>query len=62
MSWHDEQDDGRDELACETCQGTGQVIDRSGDFTDAPGRTAGPFIEYMECPACHGTGQCEGFQ
>jgi hypothetical protein len=40
---------------CSACEGEGRVIDTSGNFPDKPGVNAGPFIEYMECPACNGT-------
>ncbi len=45
---------------CETCQGTGVVPDRSGPYPEKPGVIAGPFIDYSECPDCHGTGWDEG--
>ena len=44
----------REVRECSACDGTGRVPDHSGNFPDRPGVTAGPCVEYTECPKCNG--------
>lgn len=45
----------REVRECSACEGTGRVPDNSGNFPDRPGVTAGPCVEWSECPKCNGT-------
>jgi hypothetical protein len=44
--------DEDDQLPCQTCEGSGRVVDDSGNLPN--GQTAGPFVEYQDCPECSG--------
>lgn len=41
-------------MTCETCEGTGRVVDHSGNHPSIYGLVCGPVTNYMECPACDG--------